>query len=292
MRNCRAIRCFQLAGEGGWQLRHKNLLTYNLGFGEPTQRPDGLWESNYDYNVDQPSNSACLAAAGEEVEHRKAPHELSRMTVVTSDAYLMCRAALPPQASGDPAPVEAGSGQPQPRNVWNYEVFFHDGSSRWSLGGVYDGLTGQLGNHFLIREYVQELDPATDVDTAALPLPDPRPRLSEAEAVELASGKQGQVQEGQYDSDGKLRRTQEASERTLPPLSSVENGHMTLCYPDGAFAHIPARLPTAGSGSGDVLFTWGCRMREGLEVQQITAAFSLETGRLHKVTSFAVPAAA
>ena len=51
-----------------------------------------------------------------------------------------------------------------------------DGSLRWSLGTGWDLASGAIFTHFLIREYGADVDPDKDVDIAALPLPEARPR--------------------------------------------------------------------------------------------------------------------
>ena len=50
------------AGTDGRQLLHKNLIAINMGMGNPVQRPDGFWESNMSYSVDEPSRSVSWTA--------------------------------------------------------------------------------------------------------------------------------------------------------------------------------------------------------------------------------------
>lgn len=50
------------AGTDERQLLHKNLIAINMGMGNPVQRPDGFWESNMSYGVDEPSRSVSWTA--------------------------------------------------------------------------------------------------------------------------------------------------------------------------------------------------------------------------------------
>lgn len=49
--------CLWRPGEGGRRLLHKNLIAHNMGFGQPVQRPDGFFESNMQYSVEDATYS-------------------------------------------------------------------------------------------------------------------------------------------------------------------------------------------------------------------------------------------
>lgn len=80
------MRCWTLiarrspaAGEGGQQLLHKNLIAANLGFGSPVERPDGFWESDMSYSVNDATYSV------------SAPHGIQSTSVT-----LVCASCLSP----------------------------------------------------------------------------------------------------------------------------------------------------------------------------------------------------